>query len=74
MNTVMVEERTDGSMRIILNGQRLKYKEIKSRPMQELKKPLLPRVWKGTKPAADHPWKVIRAVTQRKKEAISAAP
>jgi hypothetical protein len=67
MNTVMVEERTDGSMRIILNGQRLKYKEIKPRPMQELKKPLLPRVWKGTKPVADHPWKVIRAVTQEKR-------
>jgi hypothetical protein len=73
MNTVMVEERTDGSMRIILNGQRLKYKEIKSRPMQELKKPMLPRVWKATKPADDHPCKVIRAVTEEKEGHIHSA-
>jgi hypothetical protein len=72
--TVMVEERTDGSIRIIHNGQRLKYKEIKSRPIQEVKKPMLPRVWKGVKPAADHPWKVMRAIVQERKETASAAP
>lgn len=73
MNTVMVKERTDGSMRIILNGPRLKYKEIKPRPMQELKKPILPRAWKGTKPADDHPCKVIRAITQEKEGHIHSA-
>jgi len=71
--TVTVEERTDGSMRIMHNGQRLKYKEIKSRPIQEVKKPLLPRVWKGVKPATRHPWKAMRAIPQERKEAASAA-
>jgi hypothetical protein len=70
---VMVEERTDGSMRIMHNGQRLKYKEIKSRPIQEVKKPLLPRVWRGVKPAADHPWKVMKTFARKGKETVSTA-
>jgi transposase len=72
--TVLVEERTDGSMRIVHNGQRLRYKEIKSRPVQKVKKPMVPRVWKGVKPAADHPWKVMRAFARERRESASAAP
>ena len=71
--TVLVEERTDGSMRIVHNGQRLRYKEIKSRPVQKVKKPMVPRVWKGVKPAADHPWKVMRAFARERRESASAA-
>lgn len=70
---VMLEERTDGSMRIMYNGQRLKYKEIKARPVQEAKKPMLPRVWKGVKPAVAHPWKVMRAFAQERKGSMSTA-
>jgi transposase len=72
--TVMVEERTDGSMRIIHNGQRLRYKEIKSRPIEGLKKPTLPRVWKGVKPSPVHPWKTVRAFARERKELSAAAP
>ncbi len=71
---VMVEERTDGSMHITHNSRRLKYKEIKSRPIQEVKKPLFPRVWKGIKPAAAHPWKVMGAFARERKRTVAAAP
>jgi transposase len=70
--SVLVEERTDGSMRIVHNGQYLRYKEIKSRPIQEVKKPVIPRVWKGVKPAADHPWNVMRAFAKRRASASAA--
>lgn len=69
--SVIVEERTDGSMHIMHNGQRLKYKEIKSRPIKETTKPLPPRIWKKIKPAESHPWKG-RAILQERKEIISA--
>ena len=72
--SVMVEERTDGSMHITHNGQRLEYKEIKSRPVQEAKKSLLPRVWKKVKPTTAHPWKVMRGFARERKELTTAAP
>jgi len=71
---VLVEERTDGSMRITHNGRRLKYKEIKSRPIQEGKKPMLPRVWKGVKPAAAHPWKSRGTLVRERREPASMTP
>ena len=52
-----VEERTDGTMRIIHNGQQLKYQEILSRPVRTEKtveKPRPIRVWT---PSEAHPWK-----------------
>lgn len=69
--SVTMEERTDGSMRIMHNSQRLKYKEIKSRPIGEMKKPLPPRIWKKIKPAASHPWRG-RAILKERTEIISA--
>jgi transposase len=72
--TVLVEERTDGSMRIIHNGQRLRYKKIKSRPIQELKKQMLPRVWKRVKPSPVHPWRAVNAFARERKELSVAAP
>jgi hypothetical protein len=71
--TVLIEERTDGSMRIMHNEHRLRYKEITTRPLKEAEKPLLPRVWKGVKPAADHPWRAMRANLQERKEAAAGA-
>jgi hypothetical protein len=32
--------------------------------IQEVKKPMLPRVWKGVKPAATHPWKVMGGLSR----------
>ncbi len=55
--TVTIEERTDGTMRIIHNGQQLKYQEIVARPVQE-ETPL--KIHKSIKPHSQsnsHPWK-----------------
>jgi transposase len=71
---VMVEERTDGSLRITHNGQRLQYKEIKSRPMPEVKKPMFPRVWTGVKQAAAHPWRATGTLVREGGEPASATP
>jgi len=52
-----VEERTDESMRIIHNGQQLKYQEIHARPVmteKTVEKPTTRRVWT---PSEAHPWK-----------------
>jgi transposase-like protein len=54
---VTVEERTDGTMRIIHNGHQLNYQEIVARPLREEKpvkktQPIRPR-----KPSESHPWK-----------------
>jgi hypothetical protein len=53
---VTVEERTDGTMRIIYNGQRLKYQEIVTRPVQEKSARKLAHV-RSWKPSESHPWK-----------------
>ena len=54
---VIVEERTDWTMRITHNGQQLKYQEIAARPLREEKsvkrtQPIRPR-----RPSDCHPWK-----------------
>jgi transposase len=52
-----VEERTDGTMRIIHNGQQLRYQEIHARPVmteKTVEKPITRRVWT---PSEAHPWK-----------------
>jgi transposase-like protein len=54
---VTVEERTDGTMRIIHNGQRLKYKEIVTRPVKTEKSAERPRRKVMSKPSESHPWK-----------------
>jgi hypothetical protein len=54
---VTVEERTDGTMRIIHNDQQLKYQEINARPVRTEKtaeKLRSIRVWT---PSETHPWK-----------------
>ena len=54
---VTVEERTDGTMRIIHNGQQLKYQEIVARPIQEKKLAKKPKSLRSWKPSESHPWK-----------------
>jgi hypothetical protein len=54
---VTVEERTDGSMRIIHNGRRLTYQEIDVRPKNLEPSAREPRTRRAWKPSAAHPWK-----------------
>ena len=66
---VTVEERTDGTMHVIHNGQKLRYHEIIARPVKEektVKKLKMIRTWK---PSDSHPWKsptraMVKARTQ----------
>lgn len=54
---VVVEERIDGSVHIMGNNDRLKYKEITERPrkISLIQKPKRPKTY--WRPAKDHPWK-----------------
>lgn len=54
---VTVEERTDGSMRILHNGQPLEYHEIVARPIREEKPRQRSRPIIVSKPSPSHPWK-----------------
>jgi len=54
---VTVEERTDGTMRMIHNGQRLRYHEIFVRPVEEKKTVQKLKPLKAWKPSDSHPWK-----------------
>jgi transposase len=72
---VTVEERTDGSMRILHNGQRLRYQEITVRPEKERKEsPKLHKTWDRGKPTGAHPWRAPLNINQREKVAASATP
>jgi transposase len=69
---VTVEERTDGSMYILHNGLRLKFKEIQVRPLQEEPPVKKPRLIRAHKQPATHPWKsparaMAKARMQRQK-------
>ncbi len=54
---VTVEERADGTLRITHNGQRLRYKEIISRPITPEESVARPRCLVINKPSESHPWK-----------------
>jgi hypothetical protein len=67
---VTVEERTDGSMHILHNGLRLKFKEIQVRPLKEEPPVKKPRLIRAHKQPATHPWKsparaMVKARLQR---------
>jgi transposase len=72
---VAVEERTDGSMRILHNGQRLKYQEITTRPKKERDSTLkLHRTWDRGKPTRVHPWRAPLNMEQKDKARVSMIP
>jgi hypothetical protein len=72
--TVIVEDRTDGSMHIMHNGQRLRYAEIATRPIKaETKKPPLVSARKSVKPATDHPWIAMGYFARKRKAPVSAS-
>ncbi len=54
---VTVEERTDGSMHILHNDLRIKFKEIQVRPLKEEQPVKKPRLIRAHKQPATHPWK-----------------
>lgn len=70
---VLVEERTDGSMRILHNGQRLRFQKITARPEKERKESLkLYKTWDRGKPKGAHPWRAPLNLDQREKTAVSS--
>ena len=72
---VTVEERTDGSMRILHNGQRLRYQEIAVRPEKERKQsPKLHKTWDRGKPTRLHPWRESFDPDRRPRTAVSTIP
>jgi len=63
---VAVEERTDGSMRILHNGQRLRYQEITTRPKKERDSSVkLHKTWDRGKPTRVHPWRAPLNMEQK---------
>ncbi|HAM53060.1 MAG TPA: ISNCY family transposase [Nitrospiraceae bacterium] len=71
---IIVQERTDGSMRVLHNGLRLKFKEIEARPLKEKLPAKRPRLIRAHTQPVTHPWKsparaLIKARMQR--QAIS---
>ena len=54
---VTVEERTDGTMRIVHNGQQLRYQEIVVRPLRAEKSADRLKPLTAWKPSDSHPWK-----------------
>jgi len=72
---VTVEERTDGSMRILHNGQRLRYQEITVRPEKARKQsPELYKTWDRGKPTRLHPWRESFDPDRRQKPVVSTVP
>lgn len=70
---VLVEERTDGTMRIIHNGRQLKYKEIIARPIKAEKRAKQPRRLVINRPSESHPWKSpVKAMIRTRTELRAA--
>jgi hypothetical protein len=53
---VTVEERTNGSMLITLNGVRLEFRQITERPEKQQKPAAKPRRSSAHPPSVNHPW------------------
>jgi len=54
---VIVQDRMDGSMRITYQGQALRFREIKERPISENKQLVAKKRRKIYTPPIDHPWR-----------------
>ncbi len=71
---ITVEERTDGSMRMIHNGRQLRFKEIQVRPLKEEATGTKPRIMRVHRQPISHPWKSpVRAMVKARmqRQAIS---
>lgn len=66
---VTVEERTDGSMRIVHNGQQLKYHPIIVRPTRQERTAKKIKSITAWRPSDSHPWKnAAKAMVKERKE------
>ena len=70
---VVVEERTDGSIRILHNGQRLRYQEITARPEKEPKRKEFHKVWERKKPGRNHPWRSSYPFSPKEPRPVAAS-
>jgi len=70
---VTVEERTDGSMRITHNSQKLVYQEILSRPIRIEKSSEKLKSIRQWKPSETHPWKSSFKAVAKRRTAFQAA-
>lgn len=57
---VIVEDRMDGSMRMTYQGQALRFREIKERPVRESKHLVAKKRRKTYIPPVDHPWRKFK--------------
>ena len=72
---VVVEERTDGSMRILHNERRLRYREITARPEKAPKQQKeIQKVWERKKPARNHLWRSSYPFSQKEPKLAATAP
>lgn len=72
--TVTVEERTDGTLHLIHNNQRLRYNEIDIRPEQEQETAMKPKIRILLKPTAEHPWKSPAKAMLKARRELQATP
>ncbi len=71
---VVVEERTDGTMRILHNDQRLRYQEITVRPDKKPKQQKeFQKVWERKKPARNHLWRSSYPFSEKEPRPAAAA-
>jgi transposase-like protein len=70
---VTVEERTDGTMRIVHNGQQLKYYAIIARPLRQEKSTKKLRPITAWKPSDSHPWKSLSKAMVKARTELQAA-
>jgi transposase len=68
---VIVEERTDGTMRILHNGQKLRFQAIVTRPLR-IEKSGKPRLIQVSKPSDSHPWKSLAKAMVKAREELQA--
>jgi len=71
---VTVEERTDGTMRIVHNGQQLQYQVIVARPMKKEETATKPKLIRAWKPSDSHPWKSPARAMVKTRTQLQAVP
>jgi len=70
---VMIHEQIDGSIRIFYRGQALRFREITTRPLRQVKAPVRVARPEPLPPPPDHPWRGFKFGSRRyeRRKAIS---
>ena len=71
---VTVEERTDGTLCILHNDQKLRYQEIVVRPLRIEQRKEKPRPITARKPSESHPWKSLAKAMVKARIELQATP